>query len=324
METNRRQFLESTAAATLAAAGCVTTAQNLPALIVDTHQHLWDLSLQKLPWLAEAPQLLRKSYRTEEFLASTAGLQVRAVYMEVDVAEEELADEATRVLGLAAGGKSPTRAAVIGARPDAAGFADYLKRFAANPLLKGVRRVLHTPATPPGYCLKPEFVRGIQLLGDVNRSFDLCMRATDLMEGVALARQCSAVRFVLDHCGNPDLKCFHPARAGGVAPRHTADVWKRSIDAFATLPNVICKISGIAASLPPGAGTEELAPAVNHCLDAFGPDRVVFGGDWPVCLLGATYRRWVQMLGEIISGRSAEHQRKLWSANALRHYTLAA
>lgn len=324
MQTTRRQFLHvSTAAVSaLAAGGCATVSEPARPLIVDTHQHLWDLTRQKLPWLGDAPAVLRQSYRTEEYLAATAGLNVRAVYMEVDVAEETLRQEAELVLGIAASGQTPMLGAVIGGRPDSPDFAAYVRQFQGNPRFKGARRVLHSPATPAGYCLRPEFVRGVRLLGEVGRSFDLCMRAPELMDGAKLAAQCPGTRFVLDHCGNPDLKCFRPARPGEDQPRHTADAWKRSIDALAKLPNVIGKISGIVASLPKGGEAEDLAPAVNHCLDAFGPDRVVFGGDWPVCLLGATYQEWVRMLRQIIAARPAEQQRKLWSANALRHYAL--
>ena len=322
MHLTRRQFLQHASVAAIAATGCATVPSAPDALIIDTHQHLWDLASQKLPWLGDAPAVLRKSFRTEEYRAATAGLNVRAIYMEVDVAEAGLVAEAEFVLGLANAGQTPTRAAVIGGRPDAPGFADYVKRFSANPRFKGVRRVLHSPATPAGYCLKTEFVRGVRLLGESGKSFDLCMRAPELMDGVKLAEQCPGTRFVLDHCGNPDLKCFRASRPGEDKPRHTSDQWKHSIDALAKRPNVIGKISGVAASLTPGGGADDLAPAINHCLDAFGPDRVVFGGDWPVCLLGATYQQWVTMLRQIITSRPAEHQRKLWSANALRHYAL--
>ena len=148
------------------------------------------------------------------------------------------------------------------------------------------------------------------------------MRAPELLDGVKLAAKCPGTRFILDHCGNPDLKCFRTRRIGEVAPAHTADAWKRSIDALAKQPNVICKISGVAAGLPPEGEAEDLAPVVNHCLDTFGPDCVVFGGDWPVCLLGATYQKWVHMLRQIIASRSHAHQMQLWSGNALRFYEL--
>ena len=325
MQITRRRFLGQAAASgagAMVATGCATISVESKPLIIDTHQHLWNFKQQKLPWLATAPEVLRKNYRTEEYLAATAGLNVRSIYMEVDVATEELSREAALVLSIASGGKTPMLACVIGGRPDASDFLIYLSRLIVSPHLKGVRRVLHSPATPAGYCLKPEFVRGVKQIGEAGRSFDLCMRPTDLMDGASLAKQCPGTRFILDHCGNPDLKSFRAARAGESKPLHTAEEWKRSIDALAQLPNVICKISGIVASLPKGGDSAALAPAVNHCLDAFGPDRVVFGGDWPVCLLGATYKKWVAMLGEIIASRPAEQQRKLWATNALRHYSL--
>lgn len=329
MHLDRRQFLQHTALASAAvAAGCASAptsktpalAQAKDDLIIDTHQHLWDLSKQNLPWLGGAPEILRHSYRTEEYLAATAGLNVRAIYMEVDVAETELGNEADFALTLARSGQTPTLAAVIGGRPDARAFPAYLKRYRGEPRFKGVRRVLHSPETPAGYCLQPEFVRGVQLLGKEGKSFDLCMRASELPDAVKLTELCPGTRFILDHCGNPDLKAFRALRLGEERPRHTADDWKRAIDAFGKRPNVIGKISGIAASLTKGGGTEDLAPVVNHCLDAFGPDRVVFGGDWPVCLLGASYQQWVKMLREIIASRPAAQQRKLWAENAKKHY----
>ena len=103
MHLSRRQFLaHSATVSALAAGGCATVISAPDALIVDTHQHLWDLATQKLPWLGGAPEILRHSYRTEEYRAATAGLNVRAIYMEVDVAESALVAEAEFVLGVGA------------------------------------------------------------------------------------------------------------------------------------------------------------------------------------------------------------------------------
>jgi predicted TIM-barrel fold metal-dependent hydrolase len=95
------------------------------------------------------------------------------------------------------------------------------------------------------------------------------------------------------------------------------------MQALANRPNVICKISGIIARVTPGWSAATLAPTVNHCLDVFGPDRVVFGGDWPVCTLGASYREWATALREIIAERSERDQRKLLHDNAEQFYQLA-
>ncbi|MCS6852817.1 MAG: amidohydrolase family protein [Gemmataceae bacterium] len=318
----RRRALRQLAGALAAAAVGSAAARERPPLIIDTHQHLWDLSKQKLPWLDRAPDLLRKTYHLAEYKDATRGLNVQAVYMEVDVDPVELAAEAESVLALCRSAKGPTVGAVIGGRPESPGFGDYLRRFKDAPELKGVRRVLHGPQTPAGFCLQDQFVDGVRLLGKLGLSFDLCMRPTELADALRLAERCPETRFVLDHCGNPDLRAF---RAGGTAtpPMHTADAWKSAIDRLARRPNVICKISGIVAQLPTGGDAALLAPVVNHCLDSFGPERVVFGSDWPVCLTGATLLAWVDMLTEIIAGRSAEDRARLWSKNAQRFYRLS-
>jgi predicted TIM-barrel fold metal-dependent hydrolase len=212
---------------------------------------------------------------------------------------------------------------VIGGSPASQDFKEYLVRHAASGLVKGVRQVLHAPKAPRGKCLTDEFVRGVRILGKRGLSFDLCMRPTELADAVRLSELCPETRFILDHCGNADPKAFQAKRDPSDKPLHEVDEWRRGIDALAARSNVICKISGIVARAPKGWQARDLAPIVNHCLDAFGPDRVVFGGDWPVCLLGAALREWVEALRQIVAGRSLADQRKLWSANARRFYGLA-
>lgn len=323
--SSRRSFLRYSASTlALAATGCVTPPTGGRLRIVDTHLHLWNLETQRLDWLAGAPPVLKRTYTLDDFHKATDGFEVAPIYMEVDVVESTLNAEAELVFAWIARKPAPILAAVIGGRPASPGFGNYIRQYSGNPAFKGVRQVLHGPNTPAGFCLQPAFVQGIRALGEIGRSFDLCMRPAELMDAARLVELCPATRFILDHCGNPDLKCFRPRRSGESEPAHTADVWRKSIEKLASRPNVICKISGVAGSLQPGGDAGDLAPAVNHCLDAFGPDRVVFGGDWPVCLLGASYRRWVEMLTGIISTRPPADQQKLWSGNALRWYGLKA
>ncbi len=319
---HRRHFLQSAAASTLASCSSLDTSPP-DSLIIDTHQHLWDRAQLDLPWLATAPAVLRKDYLTADYRAACAGLNVRAIYMEVDVAPEHHEKEADSVLGLCREGKTPTIAATIGGRPASPRFASYIARYKSSGHVKGARQVLHGASTPRGFCLQPDFVRGIRALGEHGLNFELTMRPAELLDGVKLTELCSSTRFVLDHCGNGDPKAFRPRLAPGEKRSCTAEEWQRGIDALAARPNVMCKISGIPAFVPPGKWTaEDLAPVVNHCLDAFGPDRVFFGGDWPVCLLGGPLQEWVSALRQIISSRPAIEQRKLWSRNAIRFYSL--
>jgi predicted TIM-barrel fold metal-dependent hydrolase len=322
MSLHRREFLHASAALALAAPALpLCGAEEVPPLIVDVHQHLWDLSKLKLPWLDSAPEVLRQTYYLPEYAEATRGLNVKAVYMEVDVAKDQLTAEADHVLELSRSHKAPTIAAVIGGRPEAEDFATYLQRFKGVPELKGVRRVLHSPETPKGYCLEERFVAGVKLLGKQGLSFDLCMRPTELDDALKLTELCPDTRFVVDHCGNADVLAFG-SRSSQEKAAHKADAWKAAMERLAKRPNTICKISGIIARLPKGGDAEALAPIVNHCLDAFGSDRVVFGSDWPVCLLGAPLNRWVEMLAQIVRSRPQPDRQALWSANAIKHYGL--
>ncbi len=279
--------------------------------IIDTHQHLWDLDKFRLEWLAGEPKLNR-CYRLADYLAEAEGLGiVKAVSMEVDVTPDQQTAEATWALDLCDHEKAVPAGAVISGRPASDGFKAYLDRFRDRKALKGVRQVLHVPGTPAGYCLAPGFVAGMRLLGERGLSFDLCIRPGELPNVAKLADECPDTSFILDHCGNPGV------RTKDLAP------WKAEILRLAERKNVVAKISGIVASAAPGPWTaDDLAPIVNHVLDAFGPDRVVFGGDWPVCTLAATLRQWVEALKTIVAARPEADRRRLFHDNAVRVYRL--
>ena len=336
MTLDRRDFLKTTLASgigtglgTGAAANLLTTSCTGATLaddalpIIDTHQHLWDLVDFQPPWLSNADAKISAKHDTSDYLEATKGLNVvKAVYMEVDVAPADQDKEADAVLAMIAGGKSPTVAAVISGRPGLATFANYMERHRNNPLIKGVRQVLHAGSAERGLCVQPQFVKSIQLLGEMGKSFDLCMRPAELGDGASLAAQCPGTRFVVDHCGNANPAAWLPADKQVSKPAHTVEQWKSDMGKLAKLPNVICKISGIVAQVRPGWKAEFMAPAISFCLDEFGPDRVVFGGDWPVCKMGASYAEWVGALKQIVSSRPIAEQKKLFHDNAMKHYSL--
>lgn len=294
--------------------------------VIDCHQHLWDLSKFKLPWIKPGT-LLGRSYVMDDYRKAIAGTGIeRAIYMEVDVDPSQQQAEAEHLIEICKAGNSPTKAAVVSGRPADEKFGEYVRQFKGSPYVKGIRQVLHGGNTPQGFCLDENFVRGMKTLGELNLSFDLCLRPADLADGARLARQCSETRFILDHCGNGDPKAFFKpgdSRLMDTKPDHDADSWKQSIALLAAEQNIICKISGIIARAPNVWSAEDLAPIVNYCLDSFGPDRVVFGSDWPVCLLGAPLERWVAALTSIVASRPQAEQKALFSQNAIRFYGLS-
>ena len=326
MRMNRRQFVEASAAAAVLSAGLphtVSSAENnLP--IVDTHQHLWDLSKFQPPWLKGAPKVITSSHDTGDYRQATKGLNVvKAVYMEIDVAPEQQVEEAKYVIEISASADHPTVAGVISGRPNSEQFASYIQQFKSSPYIKGVRQVLQVDSTPQGFCLQPQFVKSVQLLGELGMSFDLCMRPMELSDGAKLARQCPGTRFIVDHCGNADPKAFMPESARDAEPWHDVTTWKNDMATLAGCDNVVCKISGIVARAPKDWKADQLAPIIDYCLDRFGPNRVMFGSDWPVCKLGASYRDWVDGLKTVIGNRPIADQRKLLHDNAVEFYGLA-
>jgi L-fuconolactonase len=310
---DRRRFLKQTAAAAASLAFPAASTRGLGAAddllpVIDTHQHLWDLSKFRLEWLGPDSKLNR-SFLSDDYRKATEGLNVvKAVYMEVDVTPSQKVAEADSVIALCRAGTTPTVAAVIGGRPASEGFKAYVARFKDVPEVKGVRQVLNAA----GVCNAPEFVAGVRALGEAGLMFDLCMPAAALPDAAKLVDACPDTRFILDHCGNPDV----------LAGDRSA--WKADLAAIARRDRVVCKVSGIVASTRGRPWTpDDLAPIVNHVLDVFGPDRVMFGSDWPVCTNGATYREWLEALRTIVRDRPEADRRKLFSANAERVYRLS-
>jgi L-fuconolactonase len=306
----RREFLQQSAVM-LALAEAKPMDDAIP--ILDTHQHLWDLKQFHLPWVKEGAPLAR-NYLMSDYFAATRGLNVvKTIYMEVDLDPKQQQQEAEFVIETCKHADNPMVAGVISGRPASADFAKYIGQFKNSAYIKGVRQVLHNEGIPAGTCLDEKFIRGIRLLGEFNKSFDLCMRPGELLDAAKLIDACPDTLFILDHCGNAKV------------PEKDRTQWKKGMDGVAKRKNVVCKVSGIVASAEKGKWTaDDLAPIVNYTLDAFGPDRVMFGGDWPVCTLGASYKEWVTALKAIVNDRKRDEQVKLFHDNAVRVYGLQA
>ncbi|UCF16771.1 MAG: amidohydrolase family protein [Phycisphaerales bacterium] len=317
---NRRQFLICSAVSFPIVSRAYSERIELLCPIVDTHQHLWDLSKFRLPWLRPGGELAR-SFLQADYKKATKGLGIeKAVYMEVAVAREQKLAEAEYIIEVCADKSNPTCAAVIGGLILEDGFEEYVKRFEGNPYIKGVRHPLNNARQLEDSRL----IRNLRLLGRLGMSFDLVIPPRIIGQAADLVERCGDTRFILDHCGNADPLAFDRGLDWGRQPQHDTESWKRDIETLSGRPNVICKISGIIARVPKGEATARvLAPIIDHCLDTFGPDRVVFASDWPVCTRGAPLRVWVRLLREIVRKRSFEDQRKLFWNNANNFYGLA-
>jgi L-fuconolactonase len=280
--------------------------------VVDAHVHLWSPEQFPRPWLDALPTLDRP-FGLAEYHDQMRGLPIaEMVFVETGVAPHYALLEAQWAAALA--GADPRLLGVVAAAPldDGPRIRAYLDVLAAlGPLVKGVRRNLQDESDP-AICLRADFVHGVRLLADYGFSCDLCIRHHQLPAVTALVRTCPDVAFVLDHLGKPPIEA------------QQLDPWRDRLAALAALPNVACKVSGLATEADwQHWQPADLAPYVAHTLAVFGPERVLFGSDWPVVTLASTYQRWVQTLDALTSELSADQRRKLWTENARRWYRLA-
>jgi len=278
--------------------------------IVDAHQHLWDLDLFHYAWLEQLP-VLNRSFRMNDYRDATNGLAIeKSVHLEADVDEPFMVDETKYLLRLADRADNPLEGVVACGRPESNEFKTYLEKILGHPKLKGIRRVLHTQ--PDNLGQSETFIENVHSLAGNNLSFDICVLARQLPLAIRLVSRCPDVTFILDHCGVPQVK------------EKILDPWRSDLREIAKFPNVFCKISGLIAYADPhNWAAENLRPYVDHSMECFGWDRVMFGSDWPVCTLSASYRQWVNALLSLTRGAGEANQRKLFHENAIRVYRLA-
>lgn len=278
--------------------------------IVDSHVHFWDPSRLEYPWLASV-ESLRRAFLPADLDQARGDVHLDAmVFVECDAAAaaaaaevdfvEELAEDEPRIQAIVAHAPLELGDAV---RPVLSGLRD-------RPLVKGVRRLLQDEPDPL-FCLEERFVAGVLSLPEFGLTMDLCIRHPQLRAVTELARVCEDVTFVLDHAGKPAI-------AGRVE-----QPWRDQLRELARLDNVHCKLSGMVTEASHEAWTlDDLRPYVEHVIDCFGFERVLYGGDWPVVELAGGYRRWFDALSELVSACSPDEQARLFGGNARAFYRL--
>lgn len=278
--------------------------------IIDTHLHLWDPNNLMYPWLHDLPQLNRP-HLLPEYDRACGSLQVDAmVFMQAEADFSQAMDEAKWVNSLAR--ENSRIKAIIPWAPleKGEGSRAFLEELKQYPLIKGVRRIIQYEANLE-FCLQPEFIRGVQLLADYNFSFDICISHIQMANTIKMVSQCPDISFILDHIGKPDIK------------NHVLEPWSKELKTLSEFPNVCCKISGLITEADHEKWTrEDLKPYIDHVIDCFGFDRVIYGGDWPVVTLAGEYTQWVEALEWALSGCSLDELRKLFHDNAIKIYKI--
>jgi L-fuconolactonase len=276
--------------------------------IVDSHVHLWNPAQLRYSWLDGLPALNR-AFLPADFVAAIANSNVsKIIFVECGCEPVQSLAEVNWISDLAK--TEPRLKGIVAHAPLEKGEtvrAD-LDKLTVNSLVKGVRRNLQGERDAE-FCLQSGFVAGIKLLAEFGFTFDLCLRHEQLRSAVELVRSIPQVTFVIDHCGKPDV------RGRGVEP------WATDLKALAALPNVVCKISGLATE----ADWKNWQPAdlkiyFERTLEYFGFDRILFGGDWPVTTLATSYKRWLETVRGFFSFATESDRAKLFQTNAERIY----
>ena len=275
---------------------------------IDTHLHLIHRDRLGYGWTAGIPPLATGDFTLDDYSALTAGQGIAgAVFMETGVDDVDYKAEARLVAGMV--GQSGLLGQIASCRPEEeAGFDDWLDECEGLKV-HGFRRVLHV--MPDDLSQSPTFRRNLAKIGARGWAFDICVLARQLPIATDLAKACPDQPLVLDHCGVPDI-----------AGNAFAD-WAKGITALAALPHVTAKLSGIAAYCAPGTANQAtLQPWVDHILAAFGPARVLWGGDWPVVNLGTGLPDWIALSRVLLKNLSVADQLQIAQGTAKRVYRL--
>jgi len=276
--------------------------------IVDAHHHLWDLTVRDQAWTADLPALRRSFLLSDlEPLAAAAGVSATVLVQTIHAV-----DETPEMLALAE--TSDLVAGVVGwTDVTVPNFGERLSELLSGTGGRRLVGIRHQVQELPdgGWLTEADTLRGLRQLASAGLAFDLIVRADQLPDCVAAARAVPDLRFVLDHLGKPRIA------AGEREP------WASDIRALAELPNVTCKLSGMVTEADVERWTvADLRPYSDLVLAAFGPDRVMFGSDWPVSTLGAGYPQVVETTMQLTSELSEAEREAVFGGTATRVYGL--
>jgi L-fucono-1,5-lactonase len=276
------------------------------SVTIDSHVHFWRYNPAAYAWIDETMAALRRDFMPEDALGvmQPAGIDACVV-----VQVRQTLDETRRMLELA--DEHPFIAGVVGWVDLRSDDLDAQIHSVAHPKLVGVRHIVQ--AEPDDFLLDDRFRRGAERLARHGLAYDILIYARQMPAAIEFASRLPGIRLVLDHLGKPDIK------------RNGFDSWRRDLDRFAAIPNVCAKLSGLVTEADWTRWTiEDLHRYVKAAIDAFGPERLMFGSDWPVCTLAAQYGRIVEIVRTAIDERPQSEQDSILGGTARQFWRLHA
>ncbi len=271
---------------------------------LDAHQHFWRFDPRRDAWITADMGVLRRDFLARDLLP-----EMTAHGVDASIAVQADQSEAETLFLLDIAGRHPEVAGVVGwVDLQAPGVADRLQHFSGFGKLRGFRHLVQSESDDR-FLLRPDFVRGVRALARFDFTYDLLVYPRQLPAAVELVHTVPEVRFVLDHMAKPAI------RSGALGG------WRESIGAFAARPNVYCKLSGLVTEADWGGWrAQDFAPYLDVVFAAFGPERLMFGSDWPLCLLAASYGQVKQIIADYIRALAPGEEDGIMGENAARFY----
>ncbi len=279
-------------------------------MIIDAHHHLWDPVQHEYPWLdGDALAPLRRAYTVDDLWEVTDGRVAHTVLVQTISDERETAEFLAT-----AGANDGLIKGVVGwvdlTAPDVADRVAALRAGPGGDRLVGIRHQVQDEPDPQ-WLARPEVLRGLRAVGAAGLAYDLLVLVPQLEVATDVAGELPEVRFVLDHLAKPNIA------AGQWEP------WTSRLAALAARPNVTAKVSGLVTEAPwNGWDAGQIAPYVRHAIEVFGPDRLMYGSDWPVCTLAASYDEVWELAGALIKDLSETERAAVLGGTATRVYDL--
>jgi L-fuconolactonase len=275
-------------------------------MIIDSHQHFWEYNPARHSWISDEMKILRRDYLPENLESC---LQAGGIKGGVAV-QAHMSESETDYLLQCAAGHSFIKGVVGWVDLCSAGVQERLEYFSKNPLLKGIRHIIQDEPDD-FFMLRPDFQNGISLLSRYGLCYDILVYPRQLPAAIELVRRFPEQRFVLDHIAKPQI-------SNGIDPQ-----WEWHIRQLGSLPNVFCKLSGMVTETRRFRWIrEEFYPFMDIVMQAFGPDRLMFGSDWPVCLLAATYEEVTDIVTAYLRAFTQKERQAVMGLNAVRCYGL--
>ena len=272
---------------------------------IDSHQHFWIFDPVRDSWITPEMEVIQR-----DFLPGDLKPVLDANGMDGCVAvQSDQSDSETEFLLHLADANDFIKGVVGWIDLRAPKLYDRLEVCSQFEQLKGFRHVVQ--GEPDGFLLQPDFIKGVAQLAAFDFTYDILIYPNQLSEAFEFAKQLAKVRFVLDHIAKPYIK------------KEETDSWAKDIRKLAELPNVSCKVSGMVTEADWFTWQKsDFKPYLDVVFEAFGTNRILFGSDWPVCLVAAKYGDMKAIVTEYISSLSKSEQEKIMGENAIQFYNL--